>query len=390
MSAAPDRLDGVRFHDRPGAWDVILRQGRIADIVCSDGTGDGPLLLPAQVNIHAHLDKTLTAGRLPRRAATLREAIDVMEDDARRWTAEDLHARGTEALGRAFASGTVAMRSHIDWPGPEVPEGWRVACRLRAEWAGRVELSLAALTPLDVLARDGAAIAQAVAETGGTLGAFVYGGTEEEVETVLALARRFGLDLDFHVDEGLDPGLRGVDAIVAAAERHEMAGRVLCGHGCALSVRAPDEVGRLLGRAAAAGVGLVALPACNAWLQDHEAGRTPRLRGLAPVQEARAAGMAVMVGSDNVEDAFLPWGGYDMTEHLRLATLLGQLDPAEWLDAVSTVPGDWLGRSVALEPGARADFIEWPGATLDRVIADPRAPRIVWRDGAPLPQETAP
>lgn len=386
MSADPaapqDGPSGVAIAGRPGFWDIRLADGRIAGLRPSAASGGG-LVLPLLADMHVHLDKTLTAARMPGRALSLSHAIEMMAADAQRWNEADLRARAGAALGRAWRHGTAVMRTHLDWNEARPPRAWGVLRELAQDWQGRVDLELAPLTPLDCFEAAGEAIARELAGRGGVLGAFVYRNADlgAKLARVLDLAERFGLALDFHVDEGVDPEARGFDAIVAETARRGMGGRVLCGHACALSVRPEAEVAGLLDRAAGAGVGLVVLPTCNAWLQDGAPGRTPRLRGLAPLHEARAAGLPVMIASDNVRDGFYPFGDYDLFEVFRAAVPAAHLDPAAWLDAVTTVPAAWTGRRLDLREGGPADFIRLAAADLDDAVSRPRARREVWRAG---------
>ncbi len=381
--AAPQVFDGVSIAGRDGRWRLELSGGRIAALDASEGQGGGTIL-PLLADVHVHLDKTFTAHRLPHRAASLFEAIDMMAADAEGWTEADLATRAGQGLAAAHASGTGVIRTHVDWTTIEMPRAWSVLDDLAQDWHGRVTLQRASLSPLDLLAEAGEEIAARVARDGGVLGAFVYRNEAlaEKVARVFDLAQRHDLALDFHVDEGLEPEARGIDAIIHETARRKMGGRVLCGHGCALSIRPEEEVRALLGRAGEAGLALTVLPTTNAWLQDNRTGRTPRLRGLAPLHEARAQGVEILFASDNVRDAFYPHGDYDMTGILRSATLAAQLDPGAWVDSVTA--SRWCGAEHRLAPGAPADFI-WHDATdLDDLIARPRARRQVWRAGRPL------
>ena len=386
---APSTFEGVRIAGRDGHWSLEIEGGRIASLAPSTATGGG-LILPLMADVHVHLDKTFTAGRLPGPSSTLLEAIETMARDAEGWTEADVRDRAGKALERAWGHGTGAMRSHVDWVAPEAPLAWQVLSDLRQAWRGRVELRLASLSPLDLLAEAGDAIAVRVAADDGVLGAFVLGNADlpSKISRVFDLAERHGLALDFHVDEALDPEARGIDAIAVETARRGFGGRVLCGHGCALAVRPEHEVRHVLEQAGKAGLALCVLPTTNLWLQDNRPGRTPRLRGLAPLHEARAAGVDVLFASDNVRDAFYPHGDYDMLDVHRAVTLAAQLDPAEWLDSVAGAASRWCGASHAVEPGGTADFI-WHDATdLDDLIARPRARRQVWRAGRPLAGET--
>ena len=379
-------LLGLSIAGRAGRWDMDIAGGRIARLRRSQTDGGG-VVIPLTVDVHTHLDKTFTASRMPTRATSLFHAIDIMEADAVAWDAADIRRRAQDALSRAHQHGTAAMRSHVDWYTTTPPLAWSILKELARDWQGQVDLQLASLTPLDLVSEIGVAVAREVRATSGTLGAFVYrnDGLAEKIAHVFDLADRHDLCLDFHVDEGLDPEAAGIDTIVAETARRGMVGRVLCGHACSLSVRDSDEVRRTLDAMAAARVGLVVLPAANSYLQDASPGRTPRLRGLAPLQEARAAGVDVMIASDNVRDGFYPYGDYDLIDIFRLAVVAGHLGPDDWLDATTDIPARWIGRARDLAEGASADFIRCDASDLSDVICRTRTRREVWRGGAILP-----
>ncbi|MEN9063190.1 amidohydrolase family protein [Ponticoccus litoralis] len=380
-------LTGLSLAGRDGTWDLTHQDGRIVALRPSPTTGGG-FVMPRLADVHVHLDKTFTADRMPHRALSLFAAIEMMAADAATWTVDDLTRRAEAGLARAHAHGTALMRSHVDWHGKEPPPAWRVLSDLAGQWQGRVDLQLASLTPLDDLVENGTSVAPTVRDEGGVLGAFVYRNEDlgEKIGAVFDLAEKYGLDLDFHVDEGVEPEARGIDAIIAETARRSMAGHVLCGHGCALSVRDPEEVRRVLDRGAEAGIGLTVLPGANSYLQDGGPGRTPRLRGLAPLHEAGTAGIPVMIGSDNVRDGFYPYGDYDLWDVYRLAVLNGHLPHHDWLDAISAAPARWMGRDLGLREGAPASFIRFDASGPGDALSRTRAGREVWQNGRRLPE----
>lgn len=378
-------LAGVALADG-NVVDLHLEDGRIVAMPASAGPARH-MALPLPVDPHLHLDKTHIIARAGQGAPGLFAAIEATRADKVRWTAADIRARAGRALAEAEASGLRGLRTHVDWVEPEEPRAWGVLGALAREWRGRIAVQRAALCPLDLIGdpAQGPAIAARVAESAGAvLGAFVYrnAGMEDKLARVFDLAARHDLALDFHVDEGLEPEARGIEPIIDLTARHRMAGRVLCGHACSLSVRPEAEAAAVLARAAEAGVGLCALPATNAWLQDAAPGRTPRRRGLAPLHEARAAGVQVMLGADNVADPFYPYGVYDPLDTLRQAVLAAHLEPGAWADAVTTTPARWLGFDAgALEPGAPADFLLLAAPGWAEALRRPAMPRRVFRAG---------
>ncbi|MEX3009657.1 amidohydrolase family protein [Hoeflea sp. TYP-13] len=376
-------LRGVQIGGAAEPVDILISGAHIKAIEHSAENGGG-VVLPLMSDIHVHLDKTYTVDRTGSDASSLFDAIDRMDADKAHWTPQDIRKRATRALEKAYAHGVSVMRTHVDWTEPDVPLAWSVLNELAQEWRGRIHLQLVALCPLDLIAEAGEPIAVRTSADGGVLGAFVYRNDDlvEKMRQTFALADHNDLALDFHVDEGLEDEARGFEAIVAEAEKRGGDRQVLCGHVCSLSLRPPDEAARLLARAARAKVGLVCLPTTNSYLQDRNDGRTPRLRGLAPVREARAAGMDVFLASDNVADVFYPYGDYDPFDVLRAGVMAAHLEPKDWLDAISGSAARWCGAETGdLAVGAKADFLRFDATDLRDLISRPGTPREVWRDG---------
>ncbi len=380
--------------------DIDVAAGRIARIAPAADIADaaairiGGPVIPALVDLHVHLDKTNIVARAPAPEGDLFAAIDVAARDYANWTEPDLRARAEWALDRAYRAGTRAMRTHVDWPAIAEPTAWRVFGELAVEWRGRVALERASLTPIDIFADEAAAeaIARAVAEGrgsgGAVLGAFVYvtGDIPAKLDRVVAAAARHGLDLDFHVDETLDPRARGLGAVLDALERRKFRGRVICGHCCALAILPAPEQRALIARAAASGVVIVTLPTTNLYVQDRVAGATPVRRGVTLAAELAEAGAPIAIATDNVRDPFYPYGDYDLLRVYETALITLHLGgAARWLDAITTTPAramglDWDG---ALMAGAPADLILFPGAAAAD-MASRAVERIVLRGGAPV------
>lgn len=370
-----------------------LDHGRIAAIDPAPGPATH-VILPLPIDPHVHLDKTFTAHRCRAQKPGLFGAIEAMAADKANWSAHDLRARIGRGITQSFANGVSALRSHVDWTEPGMPLAWSVMGEAAQDWRGRVALQRAALVSIDLLADAdiGPAIATAVAKDSGVLGTFIYRHDDfaAKLNHVFALAVRHDLPLDFHVDEGLEVEADAFDTIVALTAKHGLAGRVLCGHACSLAVRPEADVARVIDAAARAGVALTVMPSTNLYLQDMTPGRSPRLRGLAPMQELRAAGVQVLLAADNVADPFYPYGVYDPLDTLRLAAIAAHLDPADWVDAITTNPARAMGlpqQKIAV--GAPADFMVIEAPDWAAAISDPRAIRHIFRAGRATTMEAA-
>jgi cytosine deaminase len=261
---------------------------------------------------------------------------------------------------------------------------------MRERWRDRILLQAVSLFPVDLAVEDEAAfhaIVRLTAEHGGILGGVTFTGeapgahSREAIERLVRAAREHDLDLDLHVDESGSPDARTLEIVADAVLASGFSGRVLCGHCCALSRMDEPALDRTIARVADARLAIVSLPMCNMYLQDRTPDRTPRWRGVAPLHELRAAGVPVMVASDNTRDPFYAYGDLDMVEVFREATRILQLDHAgpDWIRAVSATPADLMGldRHGRLEAGGPADLVLTRARGWNEFLARPQSERTV-------------
>ena len=190
-------------------FNIEIEHARVKSIVpCAEGTHAQGMLLPGLVDLHLHLDKTYTVRDTGPANGDLFRAIDMIAKHRAGWSAPDLSLRMSRALQEAWVCGTRALRTHLDWMSPQRPISIDVFLALRSEWKDRLEMQWVSLTALDIFedAKVAKSIASQVREGQGILGCFVYRNAQvrRKLEGVFALAQAFDLDLDFHVDEGLD------------------------------------------------------------------------------------------------------------------------------------------------------------------------------------------
>jgi len=388
-SLASDR-DGLALID------LSIEHGRIASILPAGTPGldeapafdlDGGIVLPRLVDVHTHLDKGHIWPRRRNPDGSFMGALSsVAADREANWTAEDVRARMTFGLRCAYAHGTAAIRTHLDSLGRQIGISWPVLAELRAEWAGRIVLQGSPLFGIDAVAdalHMQAVTAAVKAHGDGLLGCVTYmiPGLDAALDTIFRNAIENGFDLDFHVDESNDPAARSLEHIADAALRHRFAGRILTGHCCSLALQAPADEARIIAKVRDAGIAVVSLPMCNMYLQDRQAGRTPRWRGVTALHELKAAGVPVMIASDNTRDPFYAYGDLDLVEVLREGTRILQLDHSgtDWAKAIAATPADLMGLPAhgRLSPGLPADLILTRARDWTEFLARPQADRTV-------------
>ena len=376
--------------------DLSIRDGRIAEAGGTEVDMGGAMVFPAFVDMHTHLDKGHIWGRAPNPDGTFMGALTTVRADTEaNWSAEDVRRRADFSLRCAFAHGTRAIRTHLDSRPPQDDISWPVFRELRAEWAGRIALQAACLIGVDSFSEDGAFAhtADVVAASGGVLGMVTYPvpNLRESLRAFFRMAEARGLSADFHVDETMDASSETLRAIAETVLETGFAAPVVVGHCCSLSTQDEARAMDTLDLVAKAGLHVVSLPMCNLYLQDRQAGRTPRNRGITLVHEMRARGIPVAFASDNTRDPFYAYGDMDMLEVMREATRIGHLDHSrdDWPEAFLTAPARACGFDApSLAPGAPADLVICRARSWTELFARPQADRIVLRAGAPV--DTAP
>lgn len=355
---------------------------------------DGGIVLPGFVECHTHLDKGHIWPRTPNPDGTFTGALDsVGRDREASWSAEDIRARMEFGLRTAEHHGAVAIRTHLDSIGTQIGISWPVFAELRDRWEDRITLQAAPLFGIQSAvdpAHMAAVVAAVKAHGSGVLGAVTYMCPELEdgLEILFRTAMDNGWDLDFHVDESSDPAARSLERIALAAMRHRFAGRILCGHCCALALQGQEDEARVIELVREAGISVVSLPMCNMYLQDRRRSRTPRWRGVTSLHELKAAGVPVMVSSDNTRDPFYAYGDLDPLEVFREATRIGHFDhPAgDWIRTITSAPARIMGLrpDIGRISGGMANLVLFRARNWTELLSRPQSDRIVIRNGKRL------
>jgi cytosine deaminase len=387
----PPRVRG--FDDgRPAgqAYDVALEGARVASITPVDGAAQG-LLLPAFVDAHTHLDKNYTVERI---GAVQGDLFAAIAEDGR--GPRGLHGGRPAPAHDARARRRLAQR-HPRHPHPPrlvAARGAGLAARVRgvARRVGRPHRAAVRLAhaprPVRRCVRRRGHRAAKWRGCKGVLGAFVYRNAdlERKLRRVFELARKNGLKIDFHVDEGLHTDAVGLPAIAELAVRTGHGPHVTCSHCCSLSVQPDAQANETLATCARAGLSLIALPTTNLYLQGAW-DRTPVERGITRLLEASAHGLRGCIASDNVADAFYPYGSYDLLDTYCLGVQVAHLAPAlDWVDAITTNPARamglaWDGR---IAPGCPADLVQLAARNEYDLLSPAGRRRTVIRAGQPL------
>lgn len=390
-------LSDIRLDGSP--CDLGLRAGRIARIAPAGtltGTlahtlagapvqpGRGLLALPGLIDGHIHLDKTFlglpwqshrpdagVAGRIAAEKAQIAGIAEPMALRARRLV---------EAIA---ARGTTAIRTHVDVDTGSGLAGLEALLRLRAEVAHLLSIQIVAFPQSGVL-HHARILDAAVAAGADVVGGLDPAGIDEDIEAQLAIifgiAERRGVPIDIHLHDPGELGAFELRRIAARTRAAGLAGRVAVSHAYALGQVDEATLAQTAAALAEAGVAIMT--------------NGPGPEAMPPVKRLVAEGVTVFAGSDNIRDAWSPYGNGDMLERARLigyrAALLTDAELRLGLDLVTTAPARVMGLpDPALVEGAMADLVlvEAAGVPEAVAMAPPRAlvvkaGRLVARDGA--------
>lgn len=383
--------DALTLHD------AILADGRRVDVLLSGGriaavapAGDlppapgpslachGSLLSPCFVDGHVHLDKTLLGLPLiPHRpGSTVADRIR-NEKDLRKTLPLSIEERGSRLIEQVVAFGTGAVRTHVDIDTEVGLSGLEAVLRLKERYRAVVDIQVVAFPQSGILRDPGtadlldAAMAAGADLVGGLDPAGIDGDVGGHLGAVFAIAGRHGAGVDIHLH---DPGPLGAFELRDIAARTlatGLGGRVAVSHAYALGAIDDAELGRTAAALAEAGVAIMT--------------NAPGTGPMPPVLRLRDAGVTVFAGSDNIRDAWWPYGDGDMLDR---AAVIGYRqgfftndDLAQAFAMATVLPATVLGRrGYGLAVGDAADLVLLPSAGIaDAVLERPRARTVLKR-----------
>lgn len=376
--------------------DVRIVDGVISEVGDLVATADdrvedltGYVLLAAAVEPHAHLDKAFLSERITNETGDLMGAITAMQANRHLLAVDETIERAERAACLMAANGYHAVRSHADTTVAHGLRSIEALVEVKRRVAEVIDVEIVALCGWPMTGLEGAdqraLLRDAMASGADLVGGVPHlegGNDREATEILLQVATDFGVGVDLHTDETLDPTALGV---IHLAEM-KLAGfecAATASHCVSLGMQPAAEQQRISELVAEAGVSVIALPHTNLFLQGR--GHAPMPRGLTAVGALRAAGATVAAGADNLQDPFNPVGRACPFETAGLMVMASHLLPHEAWSSVSTESAKATGLTpVELEVGSRAHLVAARADTMREAIAFGPTDRIVWRHGRRL------
>lgn len=362
---------------------LAISDGRIADItrepIDHPLTFDaaGGLLLPGFVETHIHLDKTCILDSCAICEGTVQEAIRETAKAKLSFTEADIYARAERTLMRAITHGTQYMRAHTEIDPRIGLKGFNAIKQLAHDYAWAIDIEICVF-PQEGLTNDPgseALLIQACEAGADLIGGAPYADTEPaaQIARIFALARRFDLDIDFHLDFDLEPRWMHIEEVCRQTDLHRWGGRVAAGHMTKLSAAPVARQIEIAKRLAGSGVAITVIPSTDLFLMGRASDHNVP-RGVTRADRLLDHGVTVSLATNNVLNSFTPFGDASLIRMANLYANIAQLGRPSDLDkclAMITTSAARLMKlaDYGIEVGKPADFVVIDGATGASAVA---------------------
>lgn len=294
----------------------------------------GRVVIPGLVESHMHLDKALLADRRPNRSGTLDEALRVTADLKSSFTREDIGRRAEAVLRMAIRRGTTTIRAETEFDPTIGLMAIEVVLDLKRRYAGLVDIQVVAFPQEGIYKTPGA---EALFWQAMECGADVVGGVpyndlsaERHIDLCFRIAQEFDKPISLHQDFNDDAVDLSIEYVARKTLEVGWQGRVEVGHATALGALEPSRLAQVAELLRKADISVVTLPQTDLHLGGRGDGFNVR-RALAPVRALLDAGVNVACSSNNVRNAFTPYGNADLLQVALLFLAASHLGGADTL-----------------------------------------------------------
>jgi cytosine deaminase len=292
--------------------------------------------------------------------------------------APSIQQRALTLAKQAAAHGSLYVRSHVDIDPIAGLAGLAALLEVRAALADLITIQIVAFPQSGIVTSPGTG---ALLDEAITLGADCVGGLDPvsfdgsldgHLDVVFGLAERKGVAIDIHLHDAGMAGIMQIKEIARRTTAQGLRGRVTISHAYALG-DVPLDVTRRTGAVLAeAGVAIMT--------------NGPGPHPCPPVAALAAEGVTLFAGSDNVQDAWWPYGDADMLERaMMVGYRAGLYTDAElglaFAMATTSAATALQLPEYGLAVGLPANFVTLDAASIpEAVVRRPRR-RDVWRQG---------
>lgn len=375
----------VRLENEKDLMDIAIKDGKIVAIegnIEGDAKkvidADGKVLIPGLVESHIHLDKALIADRLPNRSGTLAEAIEVTAKLKPTFTKEDVEERARRALMMLVKNGTTHIRTHSEFDPSQGFTGFETVMKLKNEFKDLVDMQVVAFPQEGIFKAHGTKemMYQAMDMGADVVGGIPYNDSpaKEHIDLVFEIAKKYNKPIDFHQDFKDDANGITIEYVCEKTIQEGFVGRVSVGHLTSLAALPKEKLNPIIELISKAGVSVMSLPATDLHLGGRNDEYNVR-RGVTPVRALRDGGVNVCLATNNIRNAFTPYGNGDLMQIAMLSIPVSHLGGADDLPTVlpmiTTNPAKALElKNYGIKVGNNADMVLLDTKVVNNAIID--------------------
>lgn len=379
-----------------GASDIFIKGGRIAAIgpglagegIAMEDAG-GRIAIPGLVDAHTHLDKSLLGypWYVNEVGPRLIDKID-NERKVKRDYGLDAHVQSMRQSLQSVGYGTTLIRTHVDIDTDQGLVALEGVMETRRQLAGVVEIEIVAFPQSGLMSRPGTV---ELLDNAMAMGADLVGGLDPcgmdrdpkaHLDTIFALAEKYGKGIDIHLHELGELGAFSMEMIFERIRATGMQGKVAVSHAFCLALPDWNASQALIDTCAELDVPILTT--------------APPSREVPSLKRLRSAGVRFGAGVDGFRDTWGPYGNGDMLERAMLLGMKNNLRRDDELlmalDVCTTGGAMAMDRvNHALTVGGRGDVVIVEGESVGEAIVthQPRklvvtAGNVVARDGKSL------
>lgn len=389
-------IKNARLSDDQSLTDIAIEAGKISKIAPSiEGEAtrvidaEGRVVIPGIVESHIHLDKALIASRKPNKSGTLKEAIEVTAELKPTFTKEDIYDRAKKVLDMIIPNGVTAIRTHSEFDPAQGFTGFEVILKLKEEYKKFVDIQVVAFPQEGIFKAPGT---EAMMHQAMEMGADVVGGipyndapANDHIDLIFEIAKKYDKDIDLHQDFADEADHMSIEYLCQKTIDEGYQGRVSVGHLTALHALPEEKLTPILELMAQAQISVMALPATDLHLGARNDEYNVR-RAVTPIRKLRDAGVNVCIATNNIRNAFTPYGNGDIFQTAMIAIPVAHLGGADDLPTVLPMITENPAKALKLDgygigEGNKANLVILDTKVVNDAIIDIPTRLFVIKDG---------
>ncbi|RJS50113.1 amidohydrolase [Bacillus sp. PK3_68] len=369
-----DRAIGTKS----ASYHLFIEEGKIAKIISADillesslpiYNANHLLALPSFVEKHCHLDKTFL-GETWRACTPSENIVERLAIEKKMLANMSLttEERAENMLQRLLDGGATHIRTHVDVD-PEVGlKNLESVLNALNSYSDKLSYEIVAFPQQGLLRSNSTAIMREALKFGANLvGGVDPGGIDRDIEaslySMVELAVESNSDIDLHLHDSDHLGAFTIKRLISLTQEAGWQGRVAISHAYCLGEISKEETNEIADMLAEAGITIIT--------------SVPIDSKMPPVDLLLTKGVNVAAGSDNIYDAWAPFGNGDILERAsRMAERFGWIDEKSLAQTLHVITG---GKAVLNKQEQRVWPLEGEDANLVLVEASCSAETVARR-----------